>query len=103
MLSSCVFQQETAFERVVDYYSNSGDELKTKAASYLQEHSQWHFGITRTLNKDFGLTYKDALKVNSLRGDSVFQVFFDSCGVKVMSDTPILDCDTISDQFLREN
>ena len=103
MLSSCVFQQETAFERVVDYYSDSGDELKAKAASYLQEHSQWHFGISRSLNMDFGLTYEDALKVNSLRGDSVFQTFFDSCGVRVVSDIPVLDRDTISDQFLREN
>lgn len=102
-LSSCIFQQETAFERVVDYYTDSGDEQKTKAASYLQEHSQWHFGISRSLDKPFEKTYEDALAVNYLRGDSVFQTFFDSCGVRVVSDVAILDRDTINEQFLREN
>ena len=103
LVSSCIYQNETAFERVVDYYSSTGNELKAKAASYLQENSMWHFGVSRHLNKSFGLTYKDALMVDSLRGDSVFQVYFDSCGICVISDAPVLDRDTISDKFLREN
>lgn len=103
ILYSCSLGEETAFERVVAYYHQTGDTLKEHAAEYLMDNSQWHFGVKRQLSKEFEPTYMDALAVDSMRGDSVFQSFFDSLNVQIMSSKPVLDRDTITDEFLREN
>ena len=103
-LSSCTsVQEESAFERTIEYYRQSGDTLKMLAAQYLRDNARWHYGVSRHFNKPFEISYTDVLDRPETNKDSVFKAYIDSCGYSIVSDTPIYDIDTITDSFLREN
>ncbi len=103
-LSSCTsVQEESAFERTVEYYRQSGDTLKMLAAQYLRDNAKWHYGVSRHFNKPFEISYTDVLDRPETNKDSVFKAYIDSCGYSIVSDSPVYDIDTITDSFLREN
>ena len=48
VLPSCTaVQEETAFDRVVDYYRSEGDTLKMRAAEFLCDDSDYHRAVSR--------------------------------------------------------
>ena len=103
-LSSCTaVQEETAFDRTVEYYRQSGDTLKMLAAEYLRDNAKWHYGVSRHFNKPFEISYQDVLDRPEINKDSVFKAYIDSCGYKIIAETPVWDCDTMTEEYLREN
>ena len=104
VLPSCTaVQEETAFERVVDYYRSEGDTLKMRAAEFLRDNAMWHYGECRQLNKPFTVSYTDILDSPETKKDSVFEAYLDSMGYSITKGAVVWDSDTVSEDFLREN
>ena len=99
---SCYNRQgeETAFERVVAYYANTGDTLKMQAAEYLCDNSRWHYGVPRSLSRLPEQPYTDFLARPEVNPDSVFQSYLDSQNIYIVIDDSVADRDTISDDYL---
>ena len=104
VISSCSpWQEETAFERVVEYYRSQGDTLKMQAAEYLRDNARWHYGVPRKLNKPLTFAYTDLLSRSEVRKDSIFKAMLDSLGYSITEEPRVWDIDTITDDYLREN
>lgn len=89
--------KRSVFENVVNGYSNTGDTLKRLAAEYLSEYASYHYGVPRSLPSSLDVT--PFLHTH----DTIFKNYLDSCRFTVKESKPILDNDTITEDFIREN
>lgn len=104
LLMSCTHENDnTAFTDTVEFYHNCGDSLKMKSAQYLYEHSRFHYGIDRHFNKPMTIDFNSILESQENRKDSIFQTYLDSLGYMIVSEEPVMDSDTITEAYLRNN
>ncbi len=103
LLFSCSLHEETAFDRVVSYYHQTGDTLKERAAEYLRDNARWHYGVDRHTSMPIGHQYTYFLSRPETNKDSLFKAYLDSCHIYIVQDEEVMDADTISEEFLREN
>ena len=102
-LSSCTsVQEESAFERTVDYYRQSGDTLKMRAAEYLNEYSMFHGSVARYLADSEGHRV-DNINYNDFATDTMLVDFLTSNGYYFKEDTFNMDREIVTDTFLRDN
>lgn len=100
--SCTAVQEETAFDRVVEYYENVGDPLKLNAAKYLRQYSDSHYGIKRCLvdsldNPATSLNYK------TFKTDTLMLMYLMSNGYSYKEYDSVADKDTITDEYLINN
>jgi len=114
VISSCSpRQEETAFERVVEYYRSQGDTLKMQAAEYLARYSEYHYGVPRHIVGDssmgefIGFDSLHALHPGMfdiyVNPDSVLKAYLDSCGYHMSEEPARSDRDIVDDEYLIEN
>ncbi len=104
VISSCSpWQEETAFERVVEYYRSQGDTLKMQAAEYLARYSGYHYGVPRLLSRKPKLSCLDFVSRPEVNPDSVFLSYLDSQDIYMIAEDPAYDRDTITDEYLTDN
>ena len=96
-LGSC--SVPTTYDQVVDFYAN--DSLKREAALYLREYSKYHYGITRNVVDAKGKP--STLSPKMFASDSLYRAYMDSLHYELKVDKPILDEDTITEEYLKEN
>ena len=102
-LSSCTaVQEESAFERTVEYYRQQGDTLKMKAAEYLRDNSMYHQSIPRYLTDSAGHRIMD-IDYNDFDTDTMFVDYLRSNGYYFTEGDMIADHETITDEYLRKN
>ncbi|MBQ3632263.1 MAG: hypothetical protein II949_13680 [Prevotella sp.] len=97
-LTSCsAFEGPAVFDRVAASYAD--DPQKKEAVHYLQQYAKYHYGVSRHLNHP--------VEVERLRkgiaNDSVFRHHLDSLEYSYVIGSPVMDEDTLTDEFLREN
>lgn len=54
LVASCIETDKTVFDRTIAYYKQSGNYLKVKAAEYLRDNAQWHYGVPRFWTDSLG-------------------------------------------------
>lgn len=97
-LSSCSFiEGPTVFDRVADGYAD--EPQKQEAARYLQQYAKYHYGVSRHLNDTAGVA---GLRLG-IDNDSVYRHHLDSLKYAFVSGEPVMDEDTMTDDYLREN
>ena len=102
-LSSCTsVQEESAFERTVEYYRQQGDTLKMKAAEYLRDNSMYHQSIPRYLTDSAGHRIMD-IDYNDFDTDTMFVDYLRSNVYYFTEGDMIADHETITDEYLRKN
>lgn len=102
-LSSCTaVQEETAFERTVDFYRHSGDTLKMRAAEYLRDNSMFHHSIPRYLTDSGGRRIMD-IDYNDFDTDTMFVDYLRSNGYYFYEGDMKADRVTVTDEYLRKN
>jgi len=96
--ASCsVFEQEMVFDHVAQGYADQPQ--KQKAVRYLQQYSKYHYGVSRHLDRP-----DEVVKLREgIKNDSVYRHHLDSIGYKYVEKPPVLDDDTLTASFLREN
>lgn len=98
VVSSCSWQGQTAFDTVAEAYRTQGDTLKAQAAEYLARSARYHYGVRRDIPSCVDTTG------HLQAGDAAFKRHLDSCGcTEVRTGAPVLDTDTLTPEFLREN
>ena len=103
VLPSCTaVQEETAFERVVDYYRSEGDTLKMRAAEFLRDYSDYHRGVSRHWVDSIG-EMAENIDYNEFATDTLMVEYLRSSGYHFIEENAINDRDTISEAFLRSN
>ena len=108
-LVGCRHVERTPFDDVVDYYAErmesatatEADTLKFKAAEYLREHSDCHYGVPRHLADSLGR--RTELDHKAFSSDTLYRRFLDSNGYRYMNEAAVYDSDTITTDFLIEN
>lgn len=98
-LSSCSLAEQNSFANVSDYFQK--DSLKCEAAKYLEKYAGYHYGVSRLLVDANGKPSK--LKPSDFRSDSLYRVFLDSLRYRLDVGKPVLDVDTITENYLIEN
>lgn len=102
LMYSCM-HDDSAFERTVAYYKQSGEYQKVLAAEFLCDNAQWHYGIGRHLSRPLKKTYKDFLSCPEINKDSVFQSYLDLYNVYIEESDTVWDVDAVSLDYLKEN
>lgn len=87
----------SAYERVADSYAAPADSLKRRAADFLAAYAPYHYGTSRTVPEGVDATPYLATH------DTLFRQHLDSCGYSVERGERVLDTDTVTEDFLREN
>lgn len=95
---SCTMWQ-TPYSRVADSYA--GDSLKQKAAKYLEQYAPYHYGIARHIVDSAG--HRSRLKAAQFANDSLYRSYLDDHHYHLSTGTPVMDLDTITDDYLKEN
>lgn len=99
LLSLDACSKPTAFDQVMESYCH--DSLKWKAAFYLQEYSKYHYGISRHMLDAKGKLSQ--LSPKMFASDSVYRTHLDSLHYYLQVGKPIMDEDTISEEYLKRN
>ena len=103
LVASCIETDKTVFDRTIAYYKQSGNYLKVKAAEYLRDNAQWHYGVPRFWTDSLGRKTDD-IDYRKFATDTAFVEYLVKHGYRfVDKDTCISDYETVTDSFLREN
>lgn len=98
LFGSCTnLYMSEAFDSAFDYYHN--DALKQKAVVYLEQHSKYHYGVSRKIGNPEGAMA--LLKVSC--NDSVYRHHLDSIGCRIETGEAVWDNDTLTKDFICEN
>lgn len=89
----------TAYDQVVDAYAD--DSLKREAALYLRAYSKYHYGVSRNIVDALGKSA--TLSPKMFASDSLYRAYLDSLHYILKIGKPILDEDTITEEYLHEN
>ena len=103
VISSCTAVQEaTVFDRTVSYYREQGDTLKMRAAEFLRDYSDYHYGVERHWVDSIGETV-EKLDYHDFLTDTMMVEFLRSGGYRFVEGRTVDDRDTVTDDFLRRN
>ncbi len=102
LISACM-HDDSAFERTVSYYKQSGDYQKVLAAEFLCDNAQWHYGIGRHMSRQLNKSYQDFMSRPEANKDSVFQSYLDQHNVYIEESDTIWDIDAVTHDYLKEN
>lgn len=103
-VSSCEGLDHLAAYRQVEegYACAPADSLKRKAAAYLAQYADYHYGVTRQLVDGEGHPVTRT-HPERYRTDTLFRAALDSMHCHLQAGEPLFDADTITPAFLREN
>ena len=91
------------YDKAVKFYSrDDADSLKYRAALFLREHADFHYGVDRFLADKDGFRVDSVNPLEFANGPE-YMAWLDSLGFRFAEGEPVMDADAVTADFLIEN